>query len=241
VESGETVPDAPEVPTEKRIDPILPVVVQSVKEAPEREAGRLAFGGIIEDEGEMDGQLPLIPKPEGPRVPLLELVDWHGIPTTAGGRGAPMGLGVYVGATVLTPLAARSARGRLVTTVRELRDFLFGRRWRAGASGGRPGDWERMRRALREADQLWLPLENGDLWRAVAVRRLPPEDVVARPPDVSKISWGSQQQRWIGALASQESINPGLISGLPPLDDYGIRDSPGPPPYAPAASSRRSR
>ena len=31
----------------RRIDPIFPVV-QSVREAPEREAGRLAFEGIIE-------------------------------------------------------------------------------------------------------------------------------------------------------------------------------------------------
>ena len=45
---------------ETRLDPILPVVVSSVREPP-------------------DAQLP-----------LLELVDAHGIPTTARGRGAPL-------------------------------------------------------------------------------------------------------------------------------------------------------
>ena len=83
---------------EVRGDPILPVV--TVHEAPERTAGRLAFGGIPVDAGnEPDGaQLPMFPGPPGPHVPLLELVDRHGIPTMARGRGAHLELGVYVGA-----------------------------------------------------------------------------------------------------------------------------------------------
>ena len=89
---------------ERRIDPIFPVV-QSVREAPEREAGRLAFGGIIEDRKSLPAQLPLLPTPEGPRVPLLELSDWRGVPTMAKGRGAPLDLRLAVGACVLTPQA----------------------------------------------------------------------------------------------------------------------------------------
>ena len=182
LEAGKDVQEPPEVRPERRNDSILPVV--TVREAPEREAGRLAFGGIVDGKRDLsDAQLPLLPAPEGPRVPLLELVDWHGIPTMTRGRGAPLELAVYVGAAILTPHAARAARGRLVTTVRELRNFLFGRRWEASPkvmrSGSvRPGDWKRMRDALKGADRLWLPLDNGDLWRAVAVRRLPPADVV---------------------------------------------------------------
>ena len=70
----------------------------------------------------------------------------------------------------------RASRGRLVTTVRELRDFLFGPTWRPGPTGNRPGDWQRVREASLNASDLWLPLENGDLWRAVAVRKIPPAD-----------------------------------------------------------------
>ena len=53
------------------------------------------------------------------RVPILELSDWRGVPTMARGREAPLDLRLAVGACVLTPHAARAARGRLVVTVRE--------------------------------------------------------------------------------------------------------------------------
>ena len=109
---------------ERRIDPILPVMV-TVQEHPEREARRLAFGGIIEDRKSLPAQLPLLPPREGPCVPILELSDWRGVPTMARGRGAPLDLRLAVGACVLIPHAARAARGRLVVSVRELRDFLF--------------------------------------------------------------------------------------------------------------------
>ena len=46
-EPPDGVQELPAVRPERRVDPILPVV-QSVREAPEREAGRLAFGGIID-------------------------------------------------------------------------------------------------------------------------------------------------------------------------------------------------
>ena len=104
----EGVQEPPEVRPNHRIDPIFPVV-QSVREAPEREAGRLAFGGIIEDRKSLPAQLPLLPTPEGPRVPILELSDWRGVPTMARGRGAPLDLRLAVGACVLTPHGARAA------------------------------------------------------------------------------------------------------------------------------------
>ena len=104
------------------------------------------------------------------------LVDRYGVPTMAQGRGAPLELAVYIGACILTPHRARVSRGRLVTTVRELRDFLFGPIWHPSPTSNRPGDWERVRAAALNASDLWLPLENGDLWRAVAVRKIPPAD-----------------------------------------------------------------
>ena len=46
-EVGEEAQTPPEVRPESRPDPILPVAV-SVREHPAREAGRLAFGGIVD-------------------------------------------------------------------------------------------------------------------------------------------------------------------------------------------------
>ena len=166
----------PEAAAETRPDPLLPVV--QVSESPEREAGRLTFGGILEaGERPPPGQLPLFPAPDGPRVPLLELVDAHGVPTMVQGRGAPLELATYVAACIMTPHDLRATRGRIVTTVRELAGFLFGPgKWKPGPKGDRPGHWERVREAALSAGRLWLPLDNGDLWRAVAVRRIPPAD-----------------------------------------------------------------
>ena len=170
----------PIVLAETRPDPLLPVV-HSVRGAPEREAGRLAFGGILEAGDHPSGQLPLFPAPDGPRVALLELTDAHGVPTMAQGRGAPLELAVYVGACILTPYDFRDRRARLVTNVRELKAFLFGPgRWRPGATGNRPGDWQRVRDAALHASGLWLPVPHPDgapdLWRAVAVRKIPPAE-----------------------------------------------------------------
>ena len=164
----------PTVCAETRRDPLLPVV-RAVTEAPEREAGRLAFGGILDVGDPEPGQLALFPGTDGPRVPLLELVDAHGVPTMAQGRGAPLELAVYVGACVLTPFEARARRARFVTSVRELKTFLFGPgQWRPGPTGGREGDWERTRNAALHASNLWLPDSQGNVWRAVTVRKIPP-------------------------------------------------------------------
>ena len=157
-----------------RIDPIFPVV-QSVREAPEREAGRLAFGGIIEDRKSLPAQLPLLPTPEGPRVPILELSDWRGVPTMARGRGAPLDLRLAVGACVLTPHGARAARGRLVVTVRELRDFLFPNGWE------RWRDWPRIREALFRARDYVLPVGGGN-WLPFALRWEPGENAELDDP-----------------------------------------------------------
>ena len=69
-EVGEEAQTPPEVRPESRPDPILPVAV-SVREHLARKAGRLAFGGIVDLDQDLpaDGQLPLLPAPEGPRVP----------------------------------------------------------------------------------------------------------------------------------------------------------------------------
>ena len=166
----------PTVVASTRPDPFFPVV-QSMRETPERTAGRLAFGGILDVGDRRPGQLPLFPTPAGPRVAILELVDAHGVPTMTQGRGAPLELATFVAACISTPHDRRASRGRIVTTVAELRAFLFGPgRWRPSATAGRPGDWERMREAVLSAGRLWLPLDNGDLWRTIAVRRIPPAE-----------------------------------------------------------------
>ena len=128
---------APEpVSAETRRDSLLPVV-QSVSEPLEREAERLAFGGLIEGRADPGGQLPLLPAPEGPRVPLLELADVRGGPIMARGRGAPLDLRLFVGAVLWTPHHARATRGRLAVTVREIRDFLYPHGWKRRGTGQR--------------------------------------------------------------------------------------------------------
>ena len=52
--------EPPEVRPERRLDPILPVV--TVREPPAREAGRLAFGGVIEERKSLPAQIPLLPR-----------------------------------------------------------------------------------------------------------------------------------------------------------------------------------
>ena len=176
--AAQTPPEGVQEPSEvrpnRRIDPIFPVV-QSVREAPEREAGRLAFGGIIEDRKSLPAQLPLLSTPEGPRVPILELSDWRGVPTMARGRGAPLDLRLAVGACVLTPHGARAARGRLVVTVRELRDFLFPNGWE------RWRDWPRIREALFRARDYVLPVGGGN-WLPFALRWEPGENAELDDP-----------------------------------------------------------
>ncbi len=166
-EAGEAAHVPPEVRPECRVDPIFPVV--SVREPPARDAGRLAFGGIVEERKSLPAQLPLLPAPEGPRVPILELSDWRGVPTMAKGRGAPLDLRLAVGACVLTPHAARAARGRLAVTVRELRDFLFPNGWE------RRRDWPRVREALYRARDYVLPIGRGN-WLPFALRWEPGKD-----------------------------------------------------------------
>ena len=82
----EGVQEPPEVRPNRRIDPIFPVV-QSVREAPEREAGRLAFGGIIEDRKSLPAQLPLLPTPEGPACSDPRALGLAGRPDDGEGPG----------------------------------------------------------------------------------------------------------------------------------------------------------
>lgn len=147
----EDAPGPPEVPAVSRIDPILPDFrAVEVRQHPAREMGRLAFGGLVEGRG-LPAQLPLLPVPKGPRVPLLELSDYRGVPTMARGRGAPLDLRLAVASCVMTPMALRMTEGRIVTTVRELRDFLFPNGWQ------RWRDWPRIRGALYRAPSYSLP------------------------------------------------------------------------------------
>ena len=154
-EAPQTPPEANDEPVTvravRRLDPILPVV-QSVREHPAREAGRLAFvGGLADGRGRVAGQLPMLPDTEGPRVPLLDLIDYRGGPVMAKGRGAPLDLRLFVGACIMAPFETRKHGSRLAVTQRELRDFLFPNRWQ------RNRDWPAIQSALRRAHTYEIP------------------------------------------------------------------------------------
>ena len=156
----------PGVRAETRTDPILPVV--RVIESPETLAGQLAFGGLTRDDLP-PAQLPMFPRVEGPRVPLLELADIRGGPIMAKGRGAPLDLRLFIAACLLTPRDARASRRRLAVTVRDLRRFLFPHGWE------RRRDWPRVRAALWKARDYTIPDGTG-LWLPFALRRDPGAD-----------------------------------------------------------------
>ena len=196
----------PKVEANTRNDPIMPVV-QSVAESPERTAGRLAFGGLLEaGDDPPQADLPLFPETEAPRVGLLEAVNRHGVRVMARGRGAPLPLRVFVGSAILTPQAVRTGRAVLATTVREFRDFAFPKRWQAGR------DWPRLRTSLLEAGDLWTPDGRGGLWKPLAVRRIPGSERPGLDEEILLDVWlppGSQSgppiDRWELALLGVES------------------------------------
>ena len=156
-----------------RVDPILPALrVTSVLEPRAREAGRLAFGGLVEGREDLtETQLPLFDLgQEGPRVAMLELADARGGPIMARGRGAPLDLRLFVAACVMTPLTVREAQEPLVTTVRELRDFCFPNGWRRGR------DWPALRSALvrlRDYAIPWVVGTTAGGWWPVSLRFAP--------------------------------------------------------------------
>ena len=221
---GSTEP--PKMRSESRVDPILPVLA-SVRQAPAREAGQLAFGGIVEGRELAGAQLPLLPAPEGPRVSLLEIADVRGGPIMARGRGAPLDLRLLVGATILTPHHARPARGRLAVTVRELRDFCFPNGWE------RRRHWPAIRRALWKARDYVIPDAGGGLWLPFALRRDPGTDAsledlvlidVELPPRIG--AWprdrpaGTSPDRG-GLGAALPSLHRGALCGVASGPDTG--------------------
>ena len=165
-----------------RKDPILPgVLVEAMAEHPAREAGRLAFGGLLDRREDLaEAQLPLFDRrEEGPRVAMLELVDARGGPVMARGRGAPLDLRLFVAACVMTPLDARETRVPLVTSVRELRDFCFPNGWK------KKRDWPAIRRALVRARTYAIPWVIGTTaggWWPVALRFMPGPDAQLDDP-----------------------------------------------------------
>ena len=162
------------VPTVKGQDRILP----SVREAPEREAGRL-LAAIGRGEVEPPKQASLFTLDHDPkalirRVPLLSLVDATGAPIMAQGRGASLGFRVPLHALIsMDETTRRAGGGLLVLTVRELRDALFGGSWARRRSNTRPDDWQRTRAALFAADAARIPLPDGGTARLFALWREP--------------------------------------------------------------------
>ena len=73
-EVGEEAQMPPEVHPESRPDPILPVAV-SVREHPAREAGRLAFGGIVDLDQDLPGRVKRSPRSPSASNPEYVPVD----------------------------------------------------------------------------------------------------------------------------------------------------------------------
>ena len=174
---AQAVEAARSVEPNRRLDPILPRIVETVN--PAREAGKRLFGLVPPGEPEpKPGILPMFEaEPEAliRRVPLLALSDSAGRPTMGQGRGAPLDLRLPVeGMLAVDPADRWRESVRLAFTVRDLRDGLFPRGWTARRrTGKRPGDWQRVRDALFRARDFRIPLPSGGFWYAFALRREP--------------------------------------------------------------------
>ena len=184
---------APHVLTRKRTDPLLPVV--QTDRQPRLHVA--SVGGLIGDTAPQ--QLALIPTPEGVSVPLLDLMDGAGLPIMARGRGASLVARLATACFVLPEGTRADARRVWTPTVRDLRDFCFPRGWKRSRVG-RPGDWERMREALRILNDAMIPDGQGGYWRPFRPWRDPGSD--AALGDLLKI------ELW---------LPPGSVSG-PPID-----------------------
>lgn len=197
-----------------RSDPILPALrVEAFFEPPAREAGRMAFGGLVggrEDVSET--QLPLFDlDQEGPRVAILELADVRGGPVMARGRGAPLDLRLFVAACVMTPLAAREGRLPIATTVRELRDFCFPNGWK------KRRDWPALRSALarlRDHAIPWVVGTTAGGWWPVALRFMPGRDAQL------------DDQVILDVMLPPGSGGHGPVIGRPDLVQLGVTSAP---------------
>ncbi len=147
----------------RRVDPILPTI--RVSEPVERTRGRI-FGGLVPQEHE--ATLPLFPEVEEATasvladVPLLALSDATGAPVSARGRGAELSLATLVRGMTLVGLEEREyGIVEIAPSVRDMRDALWPNGWE------RRYDWPRLRQALRESRDRFIPLpggRSGGLW-----------------------------------------------------------------------------
>ena len=163
----------------KRLDPILPRVILSPV-SPARERGGRLLGGLVPDA--KPEPLPLLPdaRPDPHRVPLLELADASGVQSMARGRGAPLDLRLVVEAVLSVPYEHRATpETRIVWTVGELLTALEPPKPR----GGELAAWGRIRRAILEAGERWIPWQDGGRWWLVRVRGIPAE----RPSDTDTV------------------------------------------------------
>ncbi|MDE0528039.1 MAG: hypothetical protein OXH85_05050 [Truepera sp.] len=156
----------------QRVDPILPTI--RVSEAVARTRGRI-FGGLVPQDHEPT--LPLFPEAAEAAasiladVPLLALSDATGAPVTARGRGAELSLATLVRGMTLVGLDDREyGIVEIAPSVRDMRDALWPNGWE------RRHDWPRLRQALRESRDRFIPLPGGAEWWPMVATYLPGSD-----------------------------------------------------------------
>ena len=217
--------DPRKVDQETRADRRIMPVLQVKGPPPERERGIL-FGGLADDRPR-SAELSLFPEiePAQHRVPLLEIMDYAGLPIRSEGRGAPIDARLIVrgGLLMIRPKDRHLHIVRIAVTVSELLDGLWPRRTNVNGTRGRAAryriaeNWPKLRDALLRVHNYTVPDATGGRWFPMVLRRLPSNAANGTPTltDVVVID-----------LAPV----PGAVSGasvdLPWLDHMGVTSGP---------------
>ena len=215
-----------EVDHETRADRRIMPALRVVGPTSERERGIL-FGGLVDDRPR-SAELSLFPdlEPAQHRVPLLEIMDYAGLPIRSEGKGAPIDARLIVrgGLLMIRPKDRHLHVVRIAVTVGELLDGLWPRHINADGTRSRvraaryriAQNWPKLRDALRRVHNYTVPDATGGRWFPMVLRRLPSKtDGIPALDDIVMID-----------LAPV----PGAVSGasvdLPWLDHMGVTSGP---------------
>ena len=203
-----------ETRADRRIMPALRVIGPS----PERERGRLVFGGLL-DGRPREADLLLFPEREPQRyeVPLLEIAERTGLPFRSKGKGAPVESRLVVRGGLLS--LRPEDRGRLVVRIAVEVGELLDALWPPSASRKRPRDaenWPKLLDALYRARDFHVPDAEGGRWFPLGLTRLPP-NAESRPARDGLI---------VIDLAPVPGAETGASVDLPWLDRMGVTSGP---------------